>query len=354
MAKRLRVGFIGMGGIIQNHHLPDIREIPGVEAAALAEIDQQTADARGDLVNIPLRYGDHRRMLREVELDAVVIGTPNHLHCPQTLDALKAGCHVLVEKPMGVNLGEIKRMIATSKRVRKTVMAGLCYRYRPQIQTARELAQSGALGKIYHLRVKYLRRRGIPGMGDWWTSKACGGGALADIGVHVVDAAMYIAGLPMPTYASAMTYRKFGHRKDYTYIVMWGSRVGDGPMDVEDYATGFIRFGNKMTMSIEISWAAELQEGSSMEVLGDRGGLFIKDDDKASRGFILYTQRGDKLVEESISFRRTDRFAVQARHFVDCIRKGRKPLSDLTTALPVHAVLDGMYRSAEAGREVRI
>ena len=353
MARKLRVGFIGMGNINKDQHVRALRLIPGVELAALAEIDQPTAELKGDLVGIPLRFGNHRRMLREADLDAVVVATPNHLHCPHTLDALKAGCHVLVEKPMGVNLAEIKRMVAVSKRVRKIAMAGLCYRYRPQIQTARELVQAGVLGNIYHTRVKYLRRRGIPGMGNWWTTKACGGGALADIGVHVADAALYIAGLPMPTHASAMTYRKFGHRKDYAYITMWGTPVLGGPMDVEDYATGFIRFGDKMTMSIEISWAADIQEGATMEILGDRGGLFINDNDGVPQPFVLYTQRGDKLIDETISFRRADRFAVQAAHFIDCIRRGRKPISDLATALPVQAVLDGMYRSAQAGREIR-
>jgi predicted dehydrogenase len=254
---------------------------------------------------------------------------------------------------MGVNLAEVKRMIAVSRRVRRIAMAALCYRYRPHIQAARELVQSGALGNIYHARVKYLRRRGVPGIGNWWTTKACGGGALADIGVHVADAALFIAGLPMPTHASAVTYRKFGHRKDYACLGMWGIGVPGGPMDVEDYASGFIRFGGKMTMTVEISWAAEIQSGAGMEVLGDRGGLLILDDD-SPHNLTLYTQRGNKLVEETVATQKVDRFHLQARHFVDCILNKRKPLSDLTTTLPVQAVLDGMYRSSESGREIRI
>ena len=353
MSRKLRIGFIGMGGISSTQHVRVLRAIPGVELVALAEIDQRTADLRGEQANIPLRFGDHRRMLRDADLDAVVVATPNHLHCPHTLDALKAGCHVLVEKPAGVNLAEVKRMIAASRRSRKIAMAGLCFRYRPQVQAARELVRAGVLGNIYHMRVKYLRRRGVPGLGNWWTTKACGGGALADIGVHVADAVLFVAGLPMPTHAAAVSYRKFGHRNDYTCLGMWGPPVPGGPMDVEDYASGFIRFGNRMTMTVEISWAAEVRAGAGMEVLGDRGGVFISDDDGA-QSLILYTQRGDKLVEETVALPRSDRFATQALHFVECIRKGRKPVSDLTTTLPVQAVLDGMYRSAEAGCEVRI
>ena len=148
MAKKLRVGFISAGNISRSQHMRVLREAPDVELAALAEIDQQTAERIAALEKIPLAYGDHHRMLREAKLDAVVVATPNHLHCPHALDALKAGCHVLVEKTMGLNLAEVKRMIAVAKRMRKIVMAGLCYRYRAQIQAARELAQAGELGSI--------------------------------------------------------------------------------------------------------------------------------------------------------------------------------------------------------------
>jgi len=354
MARKLRFGFIGMGNINRTQHLRVLREIPDVECVALAEVDQKTADLKGDLVGIPLSFGDHREMFRNVELDAVVVGSPNHLHCPHTIDALKAGCHVMVEKPIGLNTAEVKRMIAAGKRARKIAMAALCYRFQPQVQAARELADAGVLGNVYHARVEIIRRRGIPGLGNWWTTKACGGGALADIGVHVADTVLYVAGLPMPTHASSALYRKFGHRKDYAYTGMWGTPVPGGPMDVEDYASGFIRFGSKMTMTVEVAWAAEAKSGIRMEVLGDRGGFLIDEANNAPQPLILFNQRGDKLVEESVAVRRGDRYALQARHFVDCIRTNAKPVSDLTTTLPVQALLDGMHKSSKAGREIRI
>ena len=354
MAKKLRLGLIGVGNVVERCHLPAFRTLPEVEIVALGEVDQKVADEKGARLNIPLCFGDHRRMLAEAKLDAVVVGTPNHLHCPHTLDALKAGCHVLVEKPIGLNVAEVKRMIAAGKRAGKIVMGALCFRFRNQVEAARKLADSGALGTIYHARAKYLRRRGVPGIGNWWTTKACGGGALGDIGVHVADAALWVAGLPMPTHASAVTYTKFGNRKDYASTGMWGTPVPGGPMDVEDYASGFIRFGKRMTMTVEISWAAEVRQEGKIEVLGDRGGVLIGDRDNDPDRLTLFTQRGDTLTTEVPVLRRTERFVEQAQHFVECIRKRKKPISDLTTTLPVTSLLEGMYKSARAGKEVAI
>ena len=354
MARKLKLGLIGVGNVAARQHVPAFRKVENLEIVALAEADQRIADQKGDECDIPLRFGDHRKMLKEVELDAVLVATPNHLHCPHTIDALKAGCHVLVEKPIGVNVGEVKRMIAAGKRAKKTVMAALCFRFRSQVQAARQLVEEGVLGRIYHARATYIRRRGVPGIGNWWTTKACGGGALGDIGVHVADAVLFVSGLPMPTHASAATYRKFGHRKDYACTGMWGTPVPGGPMDVEDYASGLIRCGSKMTMTVEVSWAAEAQQGGRMEVLGDRGGVLISDNDNAPDRLTLFTQRDRTLTTEVLTLPRTERFVEQARHFVECIRKHRKPISDLTTTLPVTSVLDGMYKSAEAGKEVRI
>lgn len=352
MASTLRLGVVGLGSI-GRIHVKSFRTVPGVEVAAVAEIDQKRADALGEEYNIPLRYGDYRKMLKEAELDAITVCVPNYLHCPVAVAGLKAGCHVMVEKPPAMSVKEVKLMAATAKEVGKTMMVAFCFRFRAETQKAKNLIEQGSLGEVYHARVTATRRRGIPGLGGWFTSKKQGGGGpLLDIGVHVMDTALYLMGYPEATHACGQTYRKFGHRDDYSYTGMWGTRVPGGPFQVEDLCSAFVRFKNGTTMTVEASWAAELKPELKVEIMGDKGGVLLVPGEKPP--LTVFTQHGDTVVDEIPMLKDVDGYAAEAAHFVDCIRTKKRPMSHIETGLHVQRVIDGIYKSAKAGKEVKL
>jgi predicted dehydrogenase len=204
------------------------------------------------------------------------------------------------------------------------------------------------------MRSVLVRRRGVPGLGGWFTTKAeAGGGALIDIGVHWFDLPMYLSGLWNPTAVSAKTYAEFGPRmRDYTYVDMWaGPPNFDGVFDVEDYATGFVRFGRQATLSFEIAWAVNSEDASFVEILGDKAGVRAFDD----KPLKILTEHKGKLSDIEPKFdAKVNNFESQARSFVGACRGEHEPLATAQQGLTAMKLIDGIYASSEAGAEVKI
>ena len=176
----------------------------------------------------------------------------------RAIDALNAGKNVMLEKPMCLNADLARKVVAARDANKKVLQIGMVRRQSTEADIIKKLIEDGRLGDVYQIRVKLIRRRGIPGLGGWFTTKALsGGGGIIDISVHALDLSMYVTGLWNPTAVSAKTYSKFGSPiKDYHYVSMWaGPPKMDGIFDVDDYAAGLIRFGDKATLSFEVAWA---------------------------------------------------------------------------------------------------
>ena len=354
MAEKMKAGIIGVGAI-GKIHAGAYGELSDVELVALADPDKQILTAESDRLQVKQRFTDYRQLL-STDLDVISVCVPNAVHCEIAVAAMEAGKHVLLEKPMAMNSTEAARICATAEKTGRTLQTGMVWRQNSGAEVLRDYVEKGLLGEIYHMRTVLTRRRGIPGLGGWFTTKAqSGGGPMIDLGVHWFDLAMWLSGLWQPTSVSAATYAKFGPRmEDYRYVDMWaGPPKYDGVFDVEDYATGFVRFGRQATLNFDISWAANTNDEGYVELLGSEGGARITDGSTLA----IFTEHQGRVANIQPQYavnQGLDSFAKQARKFLAACRGEAEPAATGAQGLIVMKLIDAIYASGAAGREVPI
>lgn len=351
MANKVRVGIIGTGGIANGAHLPGYTQIPDdVEVVALCDIDPeaikktvekfpQVADAQ--------QFDDYQKLLEMDEIDAISVCTPNYAHHGPTVAALKAGKHVLCEKPIGMNAVEAKEMVDTARANGKILQIGYMSRFQATSQTLKKFIDSGELGDIYYARAQSLRVRGIPGWGVFIDKSKQGGGPLIDIGVHILDLTLWLMGHPKPTFASGVTYQKFGTRPDVVgFMGQWDYKN----FTVEDFASALIRFENGATIVLESSFVANLKdEVHNTTLLGTAGGA------QTSPFSITQERHGSVFsFEPKVPNANRNAYHAEIKDFVACVREGREPLVTGEHGLMVAQIMDAIYRSSDEGREVPI
>lgn len=349
MAKDLvRIGMVGAGSI-SGSHLAAAREGAGAEIVAVCDIIEERAQKRSKEFNIPEVYTDHRTMLEESDLDAVIVGVPNNVHHVITIDALQAGKHVLCEKPMAIDVAAGEQMVAAAKDSGKILAVGLVNRMRSEVQTLRKMVDAEELGKIYYAKAMLIRRKGIPGWGSWFTRKEeSGGGPLIDIGVHALDLSWFLIGNPNPVSVTGHTYSAFG--PDRRGIGNWGIPEWTGRYDVEDLATGMIRFDNGAVINLEVSWALNMPPETRINVIGEKAGALCALDGNLR----FYSEVENELVDTTRQGSKVSIFREQLQHFADAIRDNTPVLTPGEHGLTVTRMLEGIYESAAAGKEIRL
>ncbi len=347
MAKgKLRAGVIGVG--MGRGHIKGYKSHPDVEVAAICDLDAERLARVGDEFSIASRYASAREMLARENLDIVSVATPNKFHMPLTIDALKAGCHVLCEKPMAMNAREARRMIDAAKKAKKHLMINFSYRFTEQSQALKKQVESGVLGDVYFGRTVWHRRRGMPGFGGWFGDKAlAGGGPLIDLGVHRLDLALWLMGYPKPVWVMGSAY-------DHIATVCAARECKK--FDVEDLAVGLIKFANGATLEIEASWAANIAERELMEtrLLGTQGGLVQRNRNETYEFEAeIYVERDgalyDMKLHPPLPF-----CASPYYYFAETVLGRAKPTATGEEGLIVMELLDAIYKSAETGKPVHI
>ena len=354
---QVRIGVIGCG--IGAFHVEGFRADPRAKVLALAGLDEERCSMVVGKYDIPVRYRDYQDMLANPEIDAVSIAVPNHLHAEVTMAALAAGKHVLVEKPLARTVEEGAAIVAAAKASGK--VAGMIFnrRTRSDIEFVAKLVRTGHLGEIYYAKAYWLRRSGIPGIGTWFTQKELsGGGPLIDLGVHMLDAALWAMGNPELKTVTAQTWAKLGPQGKGQWP---GSRFKVAPgavYEVEDLASAFMRFTNGAAMQLEVSWAAYLKEGDEFgfELMGDKGGAKVHIKDYAHVGDVrVFTDLEGEVAE--ITFPKMvgrEGHAGIAKNFLDAIIDGVPMSPSIEEGFDRVRTIDAIYRSAEAGRELEI
>jgi predicted dehydrogenase len=186
MTEKLKIGIIGSGGIAQGCHMRGYAAIPDLcEIVACCDVNPETAKKAAEKFDVPKTYTDYREMLAVEKPDAVSVATPNKYHKQPTIDALKAGVHVLCEKPLGMNADECREMCAAARDNGKILQVGLQSRFNGPSKWLKTYIDGGNMGDIYFARAQALRRRGVPGWGVFIDKDLQGGGPLIDIGVHI-------------------------------------------------------------------------------------------------------------------------------------------------------------------------
>ena len=348
--KKLRVAFIGAGGIA-GAHMRQYAEMDDVEMVAMADVLPDGMKKWADQYGIEQSFSDYKEMLRKVKPEAVSVCTPNGLHAETTIAALRAGAHVLVEKPMAMNAREAQRMLTAAKKAKCKLVIGFQQRFDPKAQFVKNAVDSGNFGKVLFGRVQALRRRGIPNWGVFGRKELQGGGPLIDIGVHVLEVTHYVMGSPRPIAASGNIYTYLGDKKSdaLSQWPNWDHKT----YTVEDLAIGQIRFENGATIHIESSFAAHIEKDVwNFQLMGEKGGatfdppkLFTDDN-----GYMINSEPGWLPRAQDFS----SIFGLKMRNFVEHVHYDKPTMAPGEHGLMVQKMLDGIYESAEKGREVAI
>lgn len=351
--EKIKVGIIGVGGIAQAH-IQAYRKNPAVELYAFCDINPNQLKSQGELHGITRLYTDVNDMMAALpELDAVSVCTWNCAHAACTIAALKAGKHVLCEKPMAMNAEEAAAMCKAAEESGKLLMIGFVRRYGNDMTILREFIDSDYFGELYYSKVTYLRRNGNPG--GWFSDKArSGGGPLIDLGVHVIDFARFAMGNPKPVSVYGATFHKLGNRPGLKTKVEYSSvDASDHDLcDVEDLAVAMIRFDNGAVLNVETSFALNMKDDNrgTMEFYGTKGGAKLDPELEligVQNGYMIDTRL---KAETALSFHGL--FDNEVNHYVDCILGKCECRSPAEDGLELMRILSAAYESAATGHEV--
>jgi predicted dehydrogenase len=360
MKDKLKFGIIGCGWIGFDKHFPSLAKQPDAEIAACCDIVKEKAQKAAKEYGAPGAkvYTNYKEMLKDESIDVVHVATPNMTHREITIASLKAGKHVLCEKPLAVREEDAKAMLEAAKTSGKKLTVGFNWRYRPACLYLRDLAQKGYFGDIYFAKAHALRRRGVPTWGSYLSKKENGGGALADGGPHSIDLTLWVMDNYKPVKVSANMYRKL---YDQTEGNMWGA-WDPKKFTVEDAAFGFITMENGATIIVECSWSLNMTEPGvgdmKTTICGTKAGADMDD----PGGLRLNTVHMGKQVVMSpvINFNPgipdveipLPPGEYEARQWIDSIKNGTDPMVLPEQAYVVTRIIDAMYRSAETGETV--
>jgi len=328
---------------------------------AIAGLDTDRCRELAAKHNIPNVYSTYEELLANTDVDLVSIAVPNYLHLPVTLAAIKAGKHVLVEKPIARTGAEGEEMVRAAKEAGVILAMAFNRRARADMQVLKRHIDEGGLGKIYYAKAFWMRRSGIPGLGSWFTSKElAGGGPLIDLGVHVLDMALWLMGNPTVRSVSAATDAALGPQGKG----QWGGNRftvhENQPYEVEDLATAFIRLEDGSTLQLEASWAGYSGHTDEFGVylMGEKGGAELHVKDYASvKTLKIFGETGGARTEIYPDLQSKD---VWDGHYqiikgvVDSILNGTPVTPSGAEGLERARLIDAIYDSARLGEEVRV
>jgi predicted dehydrogenase len=343
---RLRVGVVGCGEIARAIHIPSYVASPRADLVAVADTSPAAVRRTAERFGVAHAFSNHREMLARVDLDAVSVCVPNKFHASIAIAALEAGCHVLCEKPPAVTVDEVARMVAAAELAARTLTFGFHHRCAPEVETLKRFCDANELGQIYAARATAVRRRGIPGWGVFTNKDLQGGGALMDIGSHVVDVALYLMNYPEPAVVLASAYHNIGQREGVGLLGDWDWQSNS----VEDMAVGVVRFANGATLAVEASFAANIEpaERTQVSLFGDHGGADLYP-------LRIFQERHGALIDVTpVHLPEVDFHRLAIDRFVDCCLDGLPPISTPQEALILQRIVCALYESAETGGAVRL
>ncbi len=337
---KLGIGIIGTGGISNAHADGYLKAPKDVKILAVADIIENKARDAAKRWGAKHVFTDYREMLKIEEIDAVSVCTYNVAHCQPTIDSLKAGKHVIVEKPMAVNTQEAYAMVQTAEESGKILMVAMKWRFRPEILAAKRAVDEGLLGKIYYAEAIGWQNRGIPG-GTFIKRDTAGGGGLMDNGVYNLDSILYIMGHPKPLSISGSLGAYFGNRPD----VPWKPEE----FSVDDYAVSLVRLEGDITLIFGHAWAINFDEYWQMKIAGTEGGFQLQPFKIVHGGYKdLKDVTPEKLPEGSSDI------DYEIKQFVHAIKENLPSPVPGDKFLYTNIIFDGIYESARLGREVKV
>jgi predicted dehydrogenase len=344
----VKIGIAGLG--IGRYHLECFSKNEKTDVVAVADPDVPLAKRLAQKYNVRKVYQEYSELMADPGINAVVVSLPNFLHHTASIEAMRAGKHVLCEKPMAISASAAEEMVKTSAETGCQLMIAFNGRFKEETQFLKRAVDDGQMGEIYYAKAAALRRRGTPqidfpptgdmGRGHWFVEKdKAGSGALFDIGVHVLDSVLWLMGHPKAATVSGSAYDLISQR-----------RFPKGEFSVEDIAVGFIRLENGATVTVESSWVANNEGLWQLKLFGTKGGA-------KTSPLTIYTESHGKLVDITPpqgAISSDSGYQKQADYFAERVAEGRAiEISTAEEGLEVTRILSALLRSAEERRELK-
>lgn len=348
------IGIVGLG-TIGRYHADQLRTLTTeyeTELAGGMDIAPAARDRFVSTFGVPV---DETWEALYERVDAAIITTPNHVHEDYAVPALKAGLDVLIEKPLAHTVESAKRIATAAQNTDNTCMVGFHNRFAQPVQVLMDYIRDDRFGNVYHIEADYVRRRGVPGRGSWFTSEsAAGGGALVDIGAHAIDLTLSLLRFPQVSDVLGMTRSVFGDRSDYTYLDMHGDS-GDGAFDVDDSASALLRCSDGSSISLDVAWAANRPPKTEFVIHGEDAGARLD----LTTGELTIFETGaigaPHFSDSTITTQDDDAHRSEQRHFIETITADEsQTVNTVEQALVVQRVIDAIYRSSVTGDDVTI
>jgi predicted dehydrogenase len=322
--------------VVQVAHLPTLRRLRGVDIRALCDTDLPKARALAERSGIPDAFDDIEDLLGHVELDALLIATPNHLHEPHIQAALSANLHVLSEKPLALGSASAQKIARAAEKTDRVLMVGTTHRYRPDVQAVRSFVQGGELGPIDSVRASWHLARPARAPAGWRQRRnEAGGGAMLDLGLTMLDLCLWLSGNPEPVRVSASLSRPGGDRA------------------VEQSGSAFVVCEGGCSIFVDVTWR-HIGEGERFGV-GLRGARGTAGINPLNVWKEIHGMPHD--VSPTGSFSResafTASFRAQWAHFLAAIQ-GQATVPALQEQVRVLRVIEAIYKSAADGRDVTL
>lgn len=335
MKKRLNIGVVGCGAHAQIAHLPFITKNTKCCLAAICDTDPRKIDHLGSKYGIKKRYLDFQEIVQDPDIDALVIATPNYLHVPMSVAALKYGKHVLCETPMALNLREAHEIARTAKRAKSKFVLAMNNRLRPDVQILKNFIRESELGEIYYAKAGWLI-----GTREWilsperMESMSIGGGAFLSLGVHLLDIALFLLSNKRPKTIFASVHRK------------------EVQADVEDTAMCIINFTDGTLLTVEVGWSLLFEKDFLYcNVFGNKGAALLNPlkIQKELRGDLFNVT--PTIVHKNIY---KTSYEMQTDTFIDCLsEKANAPICS-DDGLMIAEITEAFYVSAQKEQLVRI
>lgn len=347
----MKVAVIGCGTIANSAHIPAYMANKNAEIKYFCDIIKDRAEAAVEKYGCGVAVVDYRDVLKDPEVEAVSVCTPNNVHAEITIAALEAGKNVLCEKPAARIYDDALKMQEAQHRTGKVLNIGVVNRFNLNVNKMKEIIDSGELGEIYNVYVSFRSYRSIPGLGGAFTTKSiAGGGVTIDWGVHFFDIVMYCCGDPKVNTVSAETFSKLGNpMEEYVYTDMWaGPPKFDGEYTVEEGVTGIVRTSGPV-INFNGAWAQNIGENEMfIDFMGTKGGIRLV----YGADFTLYSTKNGMLTKTTFKTEKQNMFQNEIDAFVDAVKSGKKLASHIDTNIITAQMMDAIYRSAEEHREI--
>ena len=347
------IAIIGCGRIAKHAHMPALTKLENVRIKYVCDLIEEKAQAfKDEYAQVENVITDYHVALNDPEVEAVWVLTPNYAHYTVTMDALKAGKHVMCEKPITVNYKLSCEMAEEAAKQGKLLNIGVCNRYHKSVELLEQMNREGKFGNIYHVYCSFRSFRSIPGLGGAFTTKSqSGGGVLIDWGVHYLDLILYILGGAKLINLTCDTYNEMAKdMKSYKYNGMWAEDTKDlnGTNDVDDMVSGYIRT-DKASISFNGAWAQNINEKDSfVDFMGDKAGARLD----YGKYFTFYD--GQTLESTKAEHELPNMYRREDEDFLRSIETGEKNRNHIDNILESAKLLDYLYQSAEIRKEIQL